>query len=216
MPATFRHLAQSLLRKTGLLNRARHSWLYDAYWSVANPALLKARDLEVAFYRQLLRNLKPGGLIFDIGANHGYKTDIFLRLGASVLSVDPDDLNQRTLRESFIAKRIQPKPVTIVGKALSDKIGKATLWVNAPGSALNTLDERWVDSLREDETRFGGRSNFGERKQVETTTLDQLIEQYGRPVFVKIDVEGHELAVLKGLSAPVPMLSFEVKSARIP
>jgi hypothetical protein len=41
------------------------------------------------------------------------------------------------------------------------------------------------------------------------TTLDALIERYGEPAFVKIDVEGFELEVLKGLSRRVPALSFE-------
>jgi len=39
--------------------------------------------------------------------------------------------------------------------------------------------------------------------------LDALIEQYGRPDFIKIDVEGAELDVLCGLNQSVPALSFE-------
>ena len=45
--------------------------------------------------------------------------------------------------------------------------------------------------------------------RVDTTTLDRLIEQFGVPAFVKIDVEGSEPAVLAGLGRPVPALSFE-------
>ena len=41
------------------------------------------------------------------------------------------------------------------------------------------------------------------------TTLDKLIEKYGEPVFIKIDVEGFELEVLKGLTRPVKLLSYE-------
>ena len=41
------------------------------------------------------------------------------------------------------------------------------------------------------------------------TTLDKLIEQYEVPSFIKIDVEGYELEVLKGLTRLVPALSFE-------
>ena len=40
-------------------------------------------------------------------------------------------------------------------------------------------------------------------------TLDTLIARYGRPAFVKVDVEGFEDRVLAGLSIPVPALSFE-------
>lgn len=44
---------------------------------------------------------------------------------------------------------------------------------------------------------------------VETTKLDDLIEQYGRPTYCKIDVEGSELLVLLGLSQPLSYISFE-------
>ena len=45
---------------------------------------------------------------------------------------------------------------------------------------------------------------------METITLDQLISTYGRPFYIKIDVEGYELNVLNGLKTTVPYLSFEV------
>jgi hypothetical protein len=41
------------------------------------------------------------------------------------------------------------------------------------------------------------------------TTLDRLIEQYGTPSFIKIDVEGFEYQVVKGLTQPVKTLSLE-------
>lgn len=45
--------------------------------------------------------------------------------------------------------------------------------------------------------------------EIELTTLDREIQQYGIPDYCKIDVEGWEYQVLLGLTQPIPLLSFE-------
>ena len=47
------------------------------------------------------------------------------------------------------------------------------------------------------------------------TTLDRLIESYGVPAFIKIDLEGYELQVLQGLSRSVRGISFEFFAERL-
>jgi hypothetical protein len=84
------------------------------------------------------------------------------------------------------------------------------MWIEADGSALNTLSRKWVDALRVDARRFGQRVEFRQERQVATTTLEDLFVHYGLPYFVKVDVEGYELNVLRGMKRPVPFLSFEV------
>jgi FkbM family methyltransferase len=184
--------------------------VYDWYWRVFDRTILDDRAAEVLFYQGLLKDLPPHGLVFDIGANHGWKTDIFLRMGARVVAVEPDEVNQGILRQSFLSYRLSKKPVAIVGKALGEMDAVETMWIDAPGSAKNTLSKKWVDTLRTDESRFGQALSFTRQKAVTTTTLDKLIAEHGVPFFVKIDVEGHEPNVLRGLRQPVPYLSFEV------
>jgi hypothetical protein len=75
---------------------------------------------------------------------------------------------------------------------------------------MNTLNPKWVQTLRNDPKRFGQRLDFGGEKQVETITLEKLMATHGVPFFIKIDVEGHEPSVLRGLNRPVPYLSFEI------
>jgi hypothetical protein len=50
---------------------------------------------------------------------------------------------------------------------------------------------------------------------VQTTTLDVLIEKYGKPVFCKIDVEGAEFKVLQGLSQSISLICIEFVSERL-
>jgi FkbM family methyltransferase len=202
--------AQATLKSLGLYHRVKTSFAWDFYWRFANPRLIEERENELTFFRRTLQGFKPGELIFDVGANRGRKTDIFLRLGAHVIAVEPDESNQAVLRDGFLRYRITKKPVTIIGKAMSDRVGVETMWVHEPGSAKNTLNSKWVATLQSDGARFGKGLQFGQKVEVETTTVGELIRTYGAPFYIKIDVEGHEPSVLRGLHTRVPFVSFEV------
>jgi FkbM family methyltransferase len=180
---------------------------------MADRRRIEARSREVDFYRRLLNGYRPGDLIFDVGANAGDKTDVFLRLGARVVAVEPDEANQGILRERFLSYRLAKKPVDIIGKAVSETATIETMWIDGPGSALNTLSQKWAKTLHSDRNRFTHASynlDFGRKREVETITLERLMATHGIPFFVKIDVEGYESKALRGLRRPVPYLSFEV------
>jgi FkbM family methyltransferase len=201
---------QRLLGRAGVYERTKASWIYDLYWSLVDRRIIDDRNREIDFYRNLLDGFRAGDLIFDIGANQGYKADIFLRLGATVVAVEPDETSLETLRQKFLNYRLRRKRVVIVNQAISDRVSTETMWIDTPGGAKNTLSKKWAETLRNDEQRFGHRLGFGQLKEVETISIDQLIATQGVPFFVKIDVEGHELNVLRGMKRPVPYLSFEV------
>jgi FkbM family methyltransferase len=203
----------STLKHTSLYARLKNSCVQDLYWRVSNRRLIDVRRRQVEFYRDLLRGFRKGDLIFDVGANVGEKTDAFIRLGARVVAVEPDERSQEVLWAKFIKYRLSRKPVCIVGKAVSDKISVETMWIDSPGSALNTLSQKWVDTLQGNKERFDHTLDvleFADERSVQTTTLEHLIAEFGLPFFVKVDVEGHELSVLRGLRRPVPYLSYEI------
>ncbi len=202
--------AQGVLKAVGLYERVKASRLYDLYWSRTDPHWITDRAQEVEFYRTVLAGLKKRDLIFDIGANDGRKTDVFLRLGARVVAVEPDETNLKVLKGKFLKNRLFPKAVAVEGKAVSDRTGSVSMLIDAPGSALNTLSPKWANTLRSDPARFGQQFDFTTEKVIETTTLESLIEKHGTPFYIKIDVEGHELNALRGLKHAVPRVSFEV------
>ncbi len=202
-----------MLKRAGLQERLKVSHLYDFYCKVADKPRIEGKDREVDFYRNLLGGFRKGDLIFDVGANVGDKTDIFLRLGARVVAVEPDEACRNVLKEKFLKYRVAPKPVAIVCSAASDSQTRESMWIDGDGSALNTFSQKWVESLKGNKDRFPNGIDsleFARQREVETTTLEQLTAEHGLPFFVKIDVEGYEPKVLRGLRHSVPYLSFEV------
>ena len=210
LSAIWKRSCQTWLRRVGLYERVKGSWLYDTYWRIADPPRVEERRRELLFYRETLVGFRANDLIFDIGANEGLKTEIFLKLGARIVAVDPDAANLKTLTQRFLTLRFRKRPIVVVAKAVSDRNGSASFWIKAPGFEMNTLSGKWVEALEKNPSRFGRLFEFTEKKEVETITLEELIRSFGRPFYIKIDVEGYELNVLKGLETIVPYVSFEV------
>jgi FkbM family methyltransferase len=142
----------------------------------------------------------PDGLCFDVGANIGERTELFVALGARVVAVEPQAECAATLRRRF-GERIE-----LVELALGSEPGNAEMLL-ADYHTLSSLSPEWVEAVQKS-GRFAD-FEWGERVAVPVTTLDELIRRFGVPDFCKIDVEGYELEVLLGLSQPVPALSFE-------
>ena len=85
--------------------------------------------------------------------------------------------------------------------------------VNEELPVVSTLSTQWRDAV----VRSGRWSveEWNQQINVSVTTIDALIAEHGRPDFCKIDVEGYELPVLRGLSQPLPLLSFEFTQERL-
>lgn len=146
----------------------------------------------------------PGELVFDIGAHLGDRTAAFAALGANVVAVEPHPDLLPWLRR--IAGR-RPS-VTVIPEAAGAETGTARLALSDATPTLSTLAEGWRERIVGRNPTF--RDVRWEREvEVPVTTLDALIDRYGEPSFCKIDVEGHEAAVLDGLSRPLEALSFE-------
>jgi FkbM family methyltransferase len=147
------------------------------------------------------RVIKPEDLVFDVGANIGQRSEIFAQLAQKVIAIEPQPNCIRHLKSRFWLNR----RVVIQEVALGDKAGEATMWQSdSPG--ISSMSRRFIDTM--------GRGVFRDEKwdkeiTVAIKTLDDLINTFGVPAFMKIDVEGYELKVLQGLSVPVPLISFE-------
>jgi FkbM family methyltransferase len=180
----------------GLITAAR-AWLRRL--AEMTPAAQAQRRRMLAFYGQFI---KSGDQVFDVGANIGNRTDVFLSLGARVVAVEPQPLCLKHLRRRFGKN---PR-VSLVDKALGAQAGRTEMHVS-DADMISSLSADWIAKVRAS-GRFGGH-RWDKTVTVDVTTLDALIQEFGSPVFCKIDVEGYEFEVLRGLSRSLAMISFE-------
>ena len=155
------------------------------------------------FYRELV---DPGDLVFDIGAHVGSRSETLLSLGARVVAVEP----QPALAD-FIEKRMLHRLEAFERVAVGAHEGEIELNISSRHPTVTTASKDFITKVSKTE---GFRSVVWDRKiKVPMTTLDALIARHGMPVFCKIDVEGAEAEILKGLSQPIALVAFEYTPA---
>ena len=170
---------QMLVLLDDLIGRSTY---VDGVWERANTAAA-------------VRLLAPGGHVFDIGANAGYFALLFAsRVGADgeVVAFEPvretaDRLRANLTRNPAIAPRVR-----LMECAVSSVAGTVEMAVDRSG---NTGASHVLAS--------GAGTTTGEgRTTVVCRTADEVWEELGQPGIdlVKIDIEGHELFALRGMS----------------
>jgi FkbM family methyltransferase len=147
------------------------------------------------------------GMCIDIGANIGLYTFIFSRIFNRVIALEANPITFKVLEANVALNAINN--VFCLCKGASDETREALLFFPRGGElGWATLRNKW---------------GKGEQQKVHLDSLDNLVDIHGfaeSPVsFIKIDVEGHELAVLRGavgtLARWKPVLMVEANSTKM-
>ncbi|KQT03037.1 hypothetical protein ASG57_15780 [Bradyrhizobium sp. Leaf396] len=146
-----------------------------------------AKDYESPFSKQLMLACRQGDVVWDVGANVGHYTVSFsdwVGVSGKVFAFEPDAANLPKL-QSACAER---QNVKILGCGLSEKTERSR-FLGDGGDGTTSHVVRSGESIPEGTI------------EVQLRTGDEVIAsgQAAVPDLIKIDVEGHELSVLKGL-----------------
>jgi FkbM family methyltransferase len=186
---------------------------YGAWWLARNDALaglLLGEGFENAERYFVERFLQPEMTVLDIGAHHGFYTLLASkRVGplGKVISFEPSPREHRALRLHLLLNRC--RNVIVERLALGDEDTESDLYVVENwGSGCNSLRPPDIPA---------GTSKL----RVRVRRLDSWLAQRGisRIDFIKLDVEGAELGVLKGAAQflemrPRPVILAEVQNIR--
>jgi len=138
-------------------------------------------------------NIREDDVIIDVGAHVGVFTLKASRKAkeGKVIAIEPHPQNYMLLLKNITINKLEN--VIPINLALSDSEGVAKLYISRK-SLGHTIKEKRIELSREE---FSTHISYIE---VETKTLDQVVNELGlsKVDFIKIDVEGAELDVLKG------------------
>jgi FkbM family methyltransferase len=185
--------AYSALARTGLTSapviRRSFLWAYARY----------KQHIEAGPVDQLHQFVPEGSAVIDVGANVGFFTEKLARWvgpAGTVIAVEPDSENLQALRRS-IDRFGSNRKIEMVAAVATDRPGRSRLERNPlhPGDHRIAVNSTGID--------------------VRAVTIDDLVTERGlRISFIKIDVQGAELMVLKGavwtLRSHSPVLFVEV------
>lgn len=127
-------------------------------------------------------------LIIDVGMHNGEDAAFYMHKGFRVVSIEANPTLCQQARERF-SDRIKSGRLTILNVAITDEEGERDFYVNLHSDEWSSLDPQW-----------GQREGKFKTIKVRTERFDKIIAAHGTPLYLKIDIEGADLTVLRQLA----------------
>ncbi len=156
---------------------------------------IKSHDSEIRLSKFLVLHLKENDTFIDVGAHYGYYSLLASAIVGShgkVLSIEPSSTSFNLLKENTAAF----DHIKIFHAAASNQKGEFILYeYPGPYAEYNTTikdtyrNEKWAEKMKPMETK------------INSLVMDDLfIQENIENAFIKIDVEGGETNVIKGMT----------------
>jgi len=126
--------------------------------------------------------IRPGDVVVDVGANIGYHTVLMASLGAEVIALEPHPGNFALLGKNLF---MNDMPAYVYRVAASDEAGEVDLRISDTNDGGHSIECSPVGSS-------------GRTVCITAIRLDQILPP-GPIRLIKMDIEGHEAAAIRGL-----------------
>jgi FkbM family methyltransferase len=128
-------------------------------------------------------------LIFDVGLNVGQDTAFYLSRGYRVVAIEADPMLAEAARKRFCLD-IEAGNLEIVNAGIAGNEGIAEFWICDGKSEFSSFHKG-----------IAARDGYPHHRiEVPTMRFASVLERFGTPYFLKIDIEGNDLLCLNDLS----------------
>jgi len=133
-------------------------------------------------------------LIFDVGMHLGEDTDFYLKKGFRVVGFEAHSMLVQHCKARFSDAVESGRLVIVHGAVAPGTAPTVPFYVNLTETQWGTINHDWV--IRNQ--RRGAPSKMVEARRID---LVEYFRQYGMPYYLKIDIEGSDLAAASSLKA---------------
>jgi FkbM family methyltransferase len=136
--------------------------------------------------------MSQDALVYDVGANKGQDTELYLKKGFSVVAIEANPDLCDTLSARF-SEQLRIKQLKIVNVAITNTSGTTDFYIDGKNPSWSTTKLTWVAQNE----LIGGR--VSKKLKVKSALLSDIMQIHGVPRYCKIDIEGTDLDALKSL-----------------
>jgi FkbM family methyltransferase len=174
-------------------------------WNLAIAIAGHNNEVKATYENLILSGMAK--VVFDIGANYGTHSLLFLSHDIKTISFEPNPSLKKDFDYLCTLNQFNGKMENV---AVGEKKSTATLWI--------PLNETWEATIVESELHNLKEKKHLEKLEVTVISVDEYVAKSGlQPDFIKIDTEGNEINVLKGALTTIhslrPHIIFETNNS---
>ena len=160
--------------------------------------------LKINLTKFYINIIKSNYKCFDVGANIGTYSEVFLKLCKKCIAIEPNRELINIIKKNN-NKLIKRGKLQLIQAGLGSVCSEKDFFISS-SHTISSFSKEWVEAIR---PKMFSHTKIVKTEKVQMLTLDYIIENNFMPNYIKMDIEGYELEAIKGLSQYIDIISFE-------